>query len=251
MSGAIVCDLDGVIYRGTEGVPGAAAALEALELAGYDLVFCTNNSSRTPDQTAQRISGITEYQARGEQVISSAQAAATLLRAGTRAFVLGGEGIRSALVEVGVDVTTEWERADAVVAGIDLELSYGRLADATRAVRGGARLIATNTDATFPSENGLLPGAGSLIAALETATGSTAEIAGKPHAPMQKLIAERVTKSPVWVVGDRPETDLAMAEARGWHKVLVLSGVTSTADGVTPEPDMVLDSLADLPEALR
>ena len=116
----------------------------------------------------------------------------------------------------------------------------------------GARFVATNDDATYPTPEGLHPGGGSIVAALERASGRRAEVAGKPHTPMRDLVRELVGEGPVWMVGDKPETDLALGKGEGWTTVLVLSGVTGNDADVPDDlrPDAVLDSIADLPDLL-
>lgn len=249
---AIVCDLDGVVYLGDEGIPGAGDTLASLAEAGHRLLFCTNNSSRTRVAVADKIRRLTGFEVDPESVLSSARAAARLVRGeATSAFVVGGDGIHEALSDEGIERTDDWRRADTVVVGLDVHFDYDRLAGAARAVRNGARLVATNHDATYPTPTGLLPGAGSIVAAVEVAAGCTAEVAGKPHDPMRRLVRERCGEDRVWVVGDRIDTDLAMAFEEGWGSVLVLTGVSGPADAEhEPAPDLVLDSVADLPEAL-
>lgn len=249
--GTIICDLDGVVYLGDEPVPGAGASLDRLDREGYRVVFCTNNSSRRRRDLAAKIAQVSGYPAKPSQVLSSATAAARLVAGSSaHALVVGGEGIDEALAEAGVEVTDDWRKADTVMVGLDRRLSYERLASATLALRDGARFVATNRDATFPSPRGLLPGAGSMVAALEAASGRSAETAGKPHEPMRELLRAAAGEGPVWVVGDRPDTDLAMAHAEGWQAVLVLTGVTTAPDSVDPSPGLVLDSIAELPAAL-
>jgi HAD superfamily hydrolase (TIGR01450 family) len=246
MAPSAICDLDGVVYRGRDPIAGSAGALERLEAAGWRVIFCTNNSSRTPDDVARRIGDITGYRASPEQVISSAAAAARLLM-DTRplTFVLGGEGITDALTRVGVPATTDAARAEAVVVGLATELTYWWLTETADAVRRGARFIATNHDSVYPAETGLWPGAGAIVAAVEVASGRDAEVAGKPFAPMRELLKEHVGAGPVWVIGDRPDTDLGMAAAEpGWHSALVLTGVVSAAEAVTPAPDLIAADLA-------
>lgn len=250
MIGTIVCDLDGVVYLGEEPVPGTGGALHHLARDGYRLLFCTNNSWLPPAEVAAKIGRLTGYPAVSEQVLSSASAAVGLLAGSERVLVLGGEGVRQALAAAGVDQVSHWSEADTVMVGLDQDLTYRKLAEACLAVRAGARLIATNLDATFPTPEGLLPGAGSIVAAVETATGRRAEPAGKPYPPMGRLIRSQTGDGPVWVVGDRPDTDLEMAAAEGWSSVLVLTGVVTDPTGVTPTPDLVCRSLADLPTAL-
>jgi 4-nitrophenyl phosphatase len=145
------------------------------------------------------------------------------------------------------------EAAEAVIVGLDTGISYERLRSAVMAVRNGARFIATNADPTYPTPSGLWPGAGAIVAAIEVAAGIEPEIAGKPHPAIRSLIRTRLVPGPVWVVGDRPETDVAMAKVEGWTSVLVLTGVVGAADQVPEEyqPDVILPSLADLPETLH
>lgn len=251
MSGTVVCDLDGVVYLSSQAVEGGSEALGALRDAGFRILFCTNNSRRTPIEVSRRIHEVSGFRAEPDQVVSSAMAAAHLVAGEcSHALVVGDKGIDHALREVGITVTEEWSEADLVVVGLDRDFSYERLANATRAVLGGARLVATNDDATFPTPDGQLPGAGAMVAALEKASGVKAEVAGKPFAPMRRLLRERIGEGQVWIVGDRPETDLAMGHAEGWTTVLVLSGVTTNTEGIEPAPDHIIASLAGLPDLL-
>ena len=246
--GTIICDLDGVVYLGDEEVPGAGQALRRLETGGYRLLFATNNSSRTRAEGASKIARVTGYRCAPEQFVSSATAAGGMLRPEDGpAFVVGGPGVREAVAEAGVGVTDDPLAARVVLIGLDVDLTYGKLAAATRAVRNGARLLATNHDATYPTPDGLLPGAGSLAAALETATDVTADVAGKPFAPMRRILGAMAADGKVWMVGDRADTDLAMANDEGWTSVLVLTGVVTDPASVDPPPDVVLASIADLP----
>ncbi|MFQ5966996.1 MAG: HAD-IIA family hydrolase [Acidimicrobiia bacterium] len=252
-AGTVICDLDGVVYIEDEAVPGAGKALAALHSAGYLLLFATNNSSRTVEQVSERISRLTGYQPDADQIVGSAEAAARMLvpeRPPT--LVVGGAGIAEALGLYGIPATRDPAAAGAVVMGLRMDLAYQELKDATLAVRNGARFIATNGDLTFPTPEGLVPGAGAVVAAVEAATGVQAEVAGKPHAPIRALITERLAPGPVWVVGDRAETDLAMARAEGWTSVLVLSGVTANPRDIPDDlaPDLVATSLTELAEDL-
>ncbi|MCP4249000.1 MAG: HAD-IIA family hydrolase, partial [bacterium] len=241
-------DLDGVLYRGAVAVAGAGAALGTRSHAGIDLVFVTNNSTKTPAEAAAKITRLTGFEADARGVVTSAQAAAHLLAADAPPTLLfGAAGALDPLERVGVRIVTDWQEAEAVVAGLDPLLSYESLTRAVLAINRGARFIATNTDVTYPIPEGLAPGAGSLVAALEAATGVTAEVAGKPNEAMVSLLRERLAGKRVAVIGDRPETDLALAVAEGWETILVLSGVTATPEGVEPKPDLVANSIAEVP----
>lgn len=250
----VVCDLDGVVYRGDEPVPGAAAALERLRSRGVRIVFATNNSRATVEQYVDKLARV-GVRARPEEIVTSAVVVGEVLAqrglAGARAIVVGGDGVRAALASAGIEVVDDPATAssDLVVVGLDPCFDYDALRRASDAVRAGASLIATNDDASFPVPGGLWPGAGAILASIEVATGARAEVVGKPHAPMMDAAARRLDGArAIAVVGDRVETDLDGGRARGWTTVLVLSGVTTAAAAATldPPPDVVVDSLANL-----
>ena len=245
---AIICDLDGVLYRGNVAIPGAGAAIRTLRLAGISIHFVTNNATKTASQAAEKIARLTGADATATDVVTSAEAAAHLLtEARPPTMLFGAAGAREPLAEAGVPVVDDWREAEAVVAGLDPQLSYESLTAAAMAIRAGARFIATNVDVTYPTPEGLWPGAGSLVAALVAASGVEPEVAGKPELPVRRLLEQRTNGRRVAVIGDRPETDLALGAAEGWETILVLSGVTSSPNGVTPQPDHVVDSIADVP----
>ena len=247
----LIFDLDGVLYRGEEAVPGAGGALARVAVAGLEIVFVTNNSTRTVHETAKKIATLTGFEAQAEQVVSSAQAAAAMVTVEEGPVLLfGAAGARSALAERGLTMVDDWRDAGVVIVGLDPGLSYEGLTAAVMAVSKGARFIATNVDVTYPTPEGLWPGAGALVAAVQAATGVEPEVAGKPHAAMRKLLRDRLAVGESLVVGDRPETDLALGVAEGWTTVLVLSGVTPPEAEVVPPPDHVLDTVADLPSLL-
>ncbi len=244
--GAVVLDLDGVVYLGKEGVPGAGRALAGIEQRGYRVVFCTNNSSRARAAAARKIRDATGYPAQIDQVFSSAMAAAHLLRNDRpRSLVVGGQGIVEALGSIGAQVVDDWRMAEAVVVGFAPHLTYDLLKHACMAVWAGARLVATNTDPCFPSHDGMWPAAGSIVAAIEYATGQQAEPAGKPHPTMIETITDHLPSGRIVMVGDQPATDLQLAHNAGWFSVLVLTGATKTPPS-SPRPDAVLESIADV-----
>jgi len=245
----LVCDLDGVLFRGDEAIPGAGEALAALPET--EILFVTNSSTKTPQMVAAKIEQVVGYPAAADQVITSGMAAVAWLAGdGPSVLLLGAAGTGPGFEANGCPLVTDPLAAEAVVVGLDFDLSYDKLAAAVEAIRNGARFVATNNDPTYPTPRGLWPGAGSLVAAVVTATGVEPEITGKPHEPVRELVRSRLGHGPVYVVGDRPGTDLAMAHAEGWKSVLVLTGVVDSADGVEPAPDHVIDSIANLPELL-
>lgn len=251
---ALVCDLDGVVYRGERAIPGAPEGLERLRGAGVRLLFATNNSRFTPASYVDKLARL-GVEASEDEVLTSAVVTAEVLAergfAGARALVVGGEGVRAALAGAGIEVVPEGVRAaDLVVVGWDPAFTYAKLKDAALALQAGAKLVATNDDAAYPAPGGeLWPGAGSILAAVATAAGIQAEVMGKPHPPFMARAAARLNGArKIAVAGDRPETDLAGAQERGWLKVLVLSGVTrrAAAAQVVPRPDVVVGDLAEL-----
>lgn len=249
VSGTVICDLDGVVYLGESPIPGAGEALARMAEGGHDIVFCTNNSSSRRAEIAARIHGMSGFPAAADSIVTSSEAAVGLLDPAREVLVVGGEGIREALAGAGIGTTERWEEAGSVVVGLDRHLTYDRIADAASAVRGGARLVATNNDATYPTPGRLLPGAGAVLAAIEAASGRPAEVAGKPYSPMREVLRKRLRPGPVWVVGDRIETDVAMARAEGWTAFLVLTGVTGGRQATGSEA-IVVPSLADVPPLL-
>ena len=209
---SIVCDLDGVLYRGEQEIPGAGDALAVMDGSGIDLTFVTNNASKSPAEAAAKIERVTGYPAEPDQVLTSAQAAASLLAAARPPTLLfGAAGARDPLQKAGVPLVTDWRKAEAVVTGLDLNLSYESLTAAVMAVQRGARFIATNADVTFPSPEGQWPGAGAMVAAVVAATGIEPEVAGKPEPAMRELLRHRLIGRRIAVIVDRPDTDLALA----------------------------------------
>jgi HAD superfamily hydrolase (TIGR01450 family) len=232
---AFILDLDGVVYRGDDPVPGAAEAIAALRDRERRIVFLTNNSARTPERVTEKLTALGIPADPGE-IVTSAQAAASLVvesvdRPAT-AFVVGEEGVRRAMTEAGVEVLDgEPDRADVVVVGWDRSADYDKLRIASVLVQRGARLVATNSDASYPAPGGeLWPGAGALLAAGETATGIRAEVAGKPHRPLFDEAVRRAKTSRALVVGDRIETDIDGAIGAGLDAALVLSGAAGPGD---------------------
>lgn len=225
----MACDLDGVVWRGDDAIPPAAAGVAALRDAGLRVAFVSNNSSSPVGDVVAKLERMGIPASPGD-VVTSALAAAWLLSrsltSGARVLVSGGPGVREALAEVGLDAVDDGP-AEAVVVGFHRDFDFDDLERASRAVREGARFVATNLDATYPVPGGLIPGAGSLVAAVATAAGASPEVAGKPEPPTVGIIRDRYGDTGV-VVGDRPSTDGALAEALGWPFALVLSGVTAS-----------------------
>ena len=252
----LACDLDGVIYRGAEPIDGSPEAIGRLRELGVRIVFCTNNASPTIDRYLRKLRAMgVEVQA--EELVTSAVVTVEVLSArgvvGKKAIVVGEDGLREALTSIDVEVNDDENSvsADFVVVGFDQNFNYAALRRASFAIQGGAQLIACNADASFPAADGLWPGAGSLVAAIETASGVTAEVMGKPHEQMMRSTQRHLgDASRIAIAGDRPNTDLEGGRVMGWTTILVLSGVTSREDlqSLATPPDIVIERLADLPE---
>jgi 4-nitrophenyl phosphatase len=244
----VLCDLDGVIYRGRTVLPGVTEGLHRLGHAGIDVYFITNNSTRSPEIGAEKIQRLTGTRVRPDQVLSSSLAAVGMLGASDGpVLMLGEEGVRDAIARAGLEVTEDPAEAGAVLIGLTRDLTYDLLGDAMTAILNGARFIATNDDTTFPTESGLLPGSGAIVAAVAAATGSIPEVAGKPNQPMKDLIRSRGVGA-AWVIGDRADTDVALARGEpDWRSILVLTGVTDSDEAGASGADFVVD---DFPAAV-
>ncbi len=238
-----VLDLDGVIWLGDEPIPGAAAAVERLQSAGADVLFVTNMSRLTEGEQEAKLAGH-GIDATGS-VLTSAMAAGGLVSPGDRVVVVGGPGIDEAVGKRGGSVVREGP-AELVIVGIDPGFDYDELGRAMLAVRGGARLVGTNHDPTYPTADGLKPGGGAIVAAIATAAEVAPTYAGKPHSTAATLVRERLGRRGL-MVGDRPDSDGLFAVELGYDFGLVLSGVTSADDlPVDPVPAVVADDLASL-----
>jgi glycerol-1-phosphatase len=233
-------DLDGVVYIGPDAIPGAAEALAKVSDAGMRCAFVTNNASRSPEDVAEHLRAL-GVRAAPADVVTSSQAAARLVRdrlgPDPAVLVTGSTALRAAVAAAGLrTVSSADERPDAVVQGYDAGLRYADLAEAALAVRAGALWVATNGDPTLPSRRGLLPGNGSLVALVATATGASPVIAGKPQLPLHAEAVRRTGAQRPLVVGDRLDTDIEGANVAGSDSLLVLTGVTTPADLVRAAP---------------
>jgi len=241
-------DLDGVVYVGPEAVPGVPHALAAARRAGMRLGFVTNNAARTPEDVAEHLTAL-GVPARAEDVITSSQAAATvvaeLLSAGARVLPVGGAGVAAALAAAGLEVVDRAEDEPvAVVQGYGRDVGWAQLAEAVVAVRNGARHVATNVDATLPSPRGALPGNGALVGVVSAITGQEPLVTGKPDPAMHAECVRRTGARRPLVVGDRLDTDIEGAQRAGAASLLVLTGVTDPGTLLAARPDHRPDLLA-------
>jgi 4-nitrophenyl phosphatase len=247
---AVVLDLDGVVWLVDRPIPGSPEAVGRLRAAGQRVWFLTNNSNPTLAALTAKLAGM-GMPAEPEDVLSSAATAATLLAPGSTVLICAGDGVREALKARGVSEVGEGVVPDAVVVGLTMAFDYAQLRAASTAIRKGARFVATNDDATYPTPEGPIPGSGSLVAAVRTASGKEPEIAGKPYPPTVERIRGETGGEELLVVGDRPDTDGLLARRLGARFALVLTGVTRPADlPVVPAPDVVASDLAEVVSGL-
>jgi HAD superfamily hydrolase (TIGR01450 family) len=248
----VLCDLDGVVWLAHEPIAGSSDAVARLRASGRRVVFVTNNSAARLEEHIAALVGV-GVQADGD-IVSSSTAAAHLIEPGERVLVVGGPGVVQAVeqrggVAVVNDGTVGAAPFDAVMVGLHRDFDYARLAAAAAALHGGARLIGTNSDSTYPTPSGLDPGGGSIVAAVATAGEQMPTFAGKPHQPMAAAIAallgDDFDAATTVMVGDRPETDGLMAQRLGCAFALVRTGVTEPGQPVAVDLPIAAD-LADL-----
>ncbi len=242
MHDVALLDLDGVVYIGSDAVPGAPTDLAMARDHGMRLAFVTNNAARPPATVAAHLTEL-GIEAKPEQVITSAQAAARYLAdrltAGARVLVVGTSGLIEALNERGLTPVSDADgHVDAVVQGYSPDVDWRLLAEGAVAINRGVLWVATNVDPTVPSPRGPLPGNGSLVAALRLATKVDPIVTGKPDPTMHRETLLRTGAERPIVVGDRLDTDIEGANAVGCPSLLVLSGVTTPAELLAARPDL-------------
>ena len=242
--GTWLIDLDGVVWLSDQPIAGSATAIGHLRDAGIRIAFATNNSAPTVSSLVERLK-LAGIDAEASEIVTSAQAAASLLGTGSTALVCGSTGLIEALADREIEIRSRGP-VDAVVVGWTDRFDFEMLTRAAMAVRDGARFIGTNEDPTHPTPMGLHPGSGAILAAVATAAEAIPEVAGKPHEPMAALVRERYPDASL-MVGDRPATDGVFASRLGIPFALVLSGVTGTDDSsVRVNLDFEVEDLSTL-----
>ena len=247
----LLLDLDGTVFTGTQATEGAVDALAAVDSR---TLYVTNNASRGPAEVARHLAEL-GFSASADDIVTSAQSAARLLAAqlpsGSNVLIVGTDSLAAEVRNAGLNPVRQMSEAPvAVVQGHSPQTGWSDLAEAALAIRGGALWVAANVDRTLPSERGLLPGNGSMVAALRTATDRDPQVAGKP-APtlLNDALARGEFHSPI-VIGDRLDTDIAGANAAGLPSLLVLTGVSTPADMVfasrDERPNLVAPDLRSL-----
>lgn len=255
---AFLLDGDGVLYRGNRRLPGARQFIEALRSSQTPFLLLTNNATRTPEQVAEKLDRM-DIAVEASQIFTSALATAGYLRAhypaGSRVLVVGMEGLQIALAQAGCALVEDHRQADLVVAALDRDLTYGKLAEAALAIRRGCPFIGTNPDRSFPSERGDEPGAGAILALLQAATDVAPLIIGKPQPGIfqQALESLGADAEHTAMVGDRYETDILGGHRAGLPTAAVLTGITSAEEfaAADPPPTWIFPDLLSLLEAWR
>jgi len=250
---ALILDMDGVIWKGDSPIGDLPATFKRIHERGLKFVFATNNGTKTPEEYQEKLREL-GVKIQPDQVITSALGIAFLMAQkhpkGTKIFLIGENGMRSALEEVGFEILNveDAPKAEAVVMGIDRGINFQKVAEATLLIRAGRPFYTTNTDRTFPTPRGEIPGSGSWLAVVTSATGVEPTVAGKPFPYLMELALERLgtSKEETLVVGDRFETDIAAGQAVGCPTAFVLSGVSKLEEAKDWNPTMIADSLADL-----
>jgi len=253
----VLFDMDGVIYVGTRLLPGVQEMFDYLERTGRQWLCVTNNASRTPLQFVEKLNGM-GIKARPEQILGSAEATAGWLAEQIehhgwpkgKVIIVGQDGLRAALKQYDFELTLEPSEATYAIAGINFDVTYEELARVALAIRNGARFLGTNSDPSYPSERGLLPGAGSILALLQTATDVTPTVIGKPNRGMFDQALRRIGLQPdqTMMVGDRYDTDIKGALAMGLLTTGILTGVSTRQDfeSASVPPHLIAEDLIQL-----
>ncbi|MFQ5923419.1 MAG: HAD-IIA family hydrolase [Anaerolineales bacterium] len=254
----LVFDMDGVLWRGGKALPGVREAFSRLRTRQIPFVLATNNATQTFEEVRSRMESV-GVSIQQHEVLTSAEGAASHLKQhvpeGARVYAIGDPALHHALEEAGFSVQESSDGVAAVVVGMDWSLTWEKLAEATYALMNGAFFMGTNPDVTFPTERGLAPGNGAILAALETATGQKATIFGKPEPHLFTEALQRIgtPMTHTVAVGDRLETDILGGKRAGLPTALVLTGVTTAEQvaGSDLQPDWVFENLEELSRELR
>jgi 4-nitrophenyl phosphatase len=252
---ALILDMDGVVWKADAPIGDLAATFARIRERGLKFVFATNNGAKTPEEYQLKLAQL-GVEVDSGQVVTSALGIAFMLAQkyprGTKIFVIGEDGVRVALEEKGFEILSveNAPEAQVFVMGIDRTINFQKVAEAALLVRAGIPFYTTNTDRTFPTPRGEIPGSGSWVSVITTATNVEPIIAGKPFPYLMELSLERLgtAKEDTLIVGDRLETDIAAGQNVGCPTALVLSGVSDReqADAWKPSPTIIAESLSEL-----
>lgn len=250
----LIIDMDGVLWHDHEPLGDLPAIFTHLQDLGYKVILATNNNTRTIDDYHEKLRGF-GVRLEDWQIINAAQAVGSYLRekypVGTSVYVVGEPSLKKTLSDYGMQVVSEDVlKADVVVASLDYGLTYEKLKRASLMIQSGSDFIGTNPDVTLPTPDGLIPGAGTVIGAIEIASGKKAKIIGKPEPALYEMALDRLKlkADETLAIGDRLETDILGAQAAGIHTALVLSGASTRAHlrDFHLKPDIIAQDLTDL-----
>jgi 4-nitrophenyl phosphatase len=248
----LIMDMDGVLWRGDVPLPGMTELFAFLRARAIPFALATNNSSKSQLDYVNKLAGLGVTGIEERQIVTSGTATVDYLLshypAGTAVHVLGGDGLKRMIAAAGFPLS---DQAGVVVAGIDTGLTYDKLKRAAYLIQAGADFIGTNDDVTFPMPDGLAPGAGSILAALQAATGRTPLVMGKPGAAMFEaaLRVIGVAADRALMLGDRLNTDIIGAQRAGLKAALVLTGVSTRAEAEQAAPDAIYNDLHEFLDA--
>lgn len=250
----LIIDMDGVLYRGDQPMPRLQEFFAFLRERSIQFILATNNSTRSPQEYVKKLAGMGVTVSPSEILVSGQAVAQFLAREyphGTRIHVFGMPALKQAMMEEGFILADD--DVEVVVASMDREVTYEKLKKATILIRKGARFVATNLDPTNPSEEGLIPGTGTMIAALETASGVKPFAIGKPEPTMYQLAMEKMGAQPLTTaaIGDRVDTDILGGQRAGLTTICVLSGSSNRDEAEAGKADYIFADIADLLQTWR
>jgi 4-nitrophenyl phosphatase len=248
---AILLDLDGTVYRGTEAIPGVNDFLSLLKKHDIPFLFVTNRGNRSPHAVAEQLMSM-GIGCTADNILTSSQVVARNLNKGTRAYCLGEQGLTDTLESAGIYISDH--NVDAVIVSYDRGISYDKLTKALRLINAGARFIATNTDRVITVEDGLVPEAGPLVAAVQAATQQVPEIFGKPERPIIDAALKQLGKTAdeCVIVGDNLHTDILAGHKSGMRSILMLTGVATRkeAEESKVRPTWIAENYQELTDIL-
>jgi 4-nitrophenyl phosphatase len=248
---ALILDMDGVLWKESEAIGNLPEIFARIQALGLDYILATNNATKTQKKYVEKLAGFGAYIPE-EKIVNSSMAVAYLLHkrfpSGGNVYIVGETGLAQALEQAGFHQSEN--NCVAVIASMDRAISFEKLKRATLLIRSNVPFYATNPDRTYPTPEGLIPGAGSIIGSLEISTDVKPIIAGKPNPTLYEFALERLGTLPsqTMVVGDRLETDILGGQKLGCPTALVLSGIATRTEGESHQPpvDVIAESLEEL-----
>ncbi|MGD8814335.1 MAG: HAD-IIA family hydrolase [Anaerolineales bacterium] len=253
----LILDMDGVLWRGNQSLPGVAELVMALRSNSIPLLLVTNNASASPEGVQSRLRTM-GAEIETKEVLGSSEATIAWLcerlPPPAPVYAIGEQMLRDTLVQAGYTLHQQSDGVSAVVVGIDRQVDWSKMTEASLAIRAGAIFVGTNADPSFPMERGLAPGNGAILAAIQSATGIDPVVIGKPEPHLFKLALKRLGTDPSYtlMLGDRLETDILGGQRAGLVTALVLTGVTKRDElqQASIQPDWIFEDLPDFLDAL-